>query len=148
MSWPGWCAGCSDCPPGTGWPAAGAAAWPGRAVVTTCTWPPGPWCQQARINHCGWAPRWLARTFTTMPHALGYSRARLRSVSAIPRDCLTDQGRERALPQPAGDLIAGVRRELLRRIAGPAAHVVPDTAAQPRGVRLPAMRCHTATLTS
>ena len=23
----------------------------GGAVVTTCTWPPGPWCQWARMNH-------------------------------------------------------------------------------------------------
>ena len=37
------------------------------------------------------------------------------------RDRLADQGGERALPQPAGDFIAGVGRELLRRSASPAA---------------------------
>ena len=147
MSWPGWCAGVSDCPPGTGWLAAGAAAWPGRAVVTTCTWPPGPWCQQARINHCGCAPRW--------PGAhVHHHAARIEVFTGPPqigtgdtRDRLADQGRERTLPQPAGDIIAGLRRELRRHVAGPAAHVVPDTATQPGSVRRPATRGHTATLT-
>ena len=62
-------------------------------------------------------------------------------------DRLAYQGGERALPQPAGDLIASVRRELFRRIAGPAADMVPDTAPQPRGVRPSATRCHTPALT-
>src|SRR5205823_9678206 len=63
------------------------------------------------------------------------------------RDRLADQGRERTLPQPARGLITGVRRVLLRRIACPAAHMVPDTAAQPSSIRPSVMRCHTPTLT-
>lgn len=62
-------------------------------------------------------------------------------------DRLAYQGGERALPQPAGDLIASVRRGLFRRIAGPAADMVPDTAPQPRGVRPSATRCQPPTLT-
>ena len=63
------------------------------------------------------------------------------------RDRVPYQGRERALLQPARDVIACVRRELFRHVAGPAAYVLPDTATQPSGVRPSAMRCHTATLT-
>src|SRR6266536_2876008 len=147
MSWPGWCASSSDSPPGAGSPAGGAAGWLGRAVVTTCT------CPARSLVPVGADKPLRLPTALIAAHVHDHA-ARIEVFTGPPqigvadaRDRLAYQGRERALPQPARDVIAGVRRELPRHVTGPAAYVLPDTATQPSSVRPSAMRCHTATLT-
>src|SRR6266704_3578456 len=63
------------------------------------------------------------------------------------RDRLAYHARDRALPQPACDIIACIWRELARQVFGPVAQVVPDAVTKPGRVWPVAAWCHTATLT-
>ncbi len=63
------------------------------------------------------------------------------------RDRLAYHARDRALPQPACDIIACIWRELARHVFGPVAQVVPDAVTKLGRVWSAGAWCHTATLT-
>ena len=148
MSWRGWRASSSGSLPAAGWPAC-RCGWLARPMfghhvhmAARSLVPAGPY-EPPRLSSAA-----LVATYVH-DHAAGAEVFAGPPKIAVgnARDRLAYHARDRALPQPACDIIAYIWRELARQVFGPAAQVVPDAVTKLGRVWSAAAWCHTATLT-